>query len=145
MTQNFTDEIRDKIEFFQFPVIDPEVPIAEDAPTDTIHIPVRAANKADARRFLAFIAEKEQQEKINDALLNIPPHKEAKTRDDKYLNKGSAMLAAAAGTAQFYDRDTTPEMAKTGMQGFQEFMVKPDNLDAILERLEKARQRIFKE
>ena len=30
------------------------------------------------------------------------------------------------------------------MEGFQEFMVKPENLDAILERLEKARARIYK-
>ncbi len=30
------------------------------------------------------------------------------------------------------------------MEGFQEFMVKPENLDAILERLEKTRQRVYK-
>ena len=35
-------------------------------------------------------------------------------------------------------------MAKMGMEGFQEFMVKPGNVDKILERLEKARQRIYK-
>jgi multiple sugar transport system substrate-binding protein len=35
-------------------------------------------------------------------------------------------------------------MAKVGMEGFQEFMVRPENLDKILARLEKARQRIYK-
>jgi multiple sugar transport system substrate-binding protein len=30
------------------------------------------------------------------------------------------------------------------MEGFQEFMVKPDKLDAILERLEKVRARVYK-
>jgi multiple sugar transport system substrate-binding protein len=35
-------------------------------------------------------------------------------------------------------------MAKVGMEGFQEFMVKPENLDAILTRLETARKRIYK-
>jgi multiple sugar transport system substrate-binding protein len=54
------------------------------------------------------------------------------------------MLNAAAGTAQFYDRDTDPAMAKAGMKGFQEFMVHPDRLDKILEQLEKVRQRVFK-
>jgi multiple sugar transport system substrate-binding protein len=34
-------------------------------------------------------------------------------------------------------------MARIGMQGFQEFMIRPDRLEAILERLERARQRIF--
>jgi multiple sugar transport system substrate-binding protein len=35
-------------------------------------------------------------------------------------------------------------MAKAGMEGFQEFMVKPENVDAILERLEKVRQKVYK-
>ncbi|WP_421723667.1 ABC transporter substrate-binding protein [Bauldia sp.] len=143
ITPNFPDEVKDDMDFFQFPIIDASVPIAEDAPTDTIHIPTRAENKDNARKFLAFVAQQDQQQKINEAMLRLPPHKGAKAKDDKYLNKGAAMLSAAAGTAQFYDRDTTPEMAKIGMEGFQEFMVRPDNIDEILERLEKARQRIF--
>lgn len=39
------------------------------------------------------------------------------------------------GVAQFFDRDFPAEMAKVGMEGLQEFMVRPDNLDAILKRL----------
>lgn len=35
-------------------------------------------------------------------------------------------------------------MAKAGMEGFQQFMVKPDKLDAILERLDKVRARAYK-
>jgi multiple sugar transport system substrate-binding protein len=55
------------------------------------------------------------------------------------------MLSTAdGGIAQFFDRDAPAEMAKVGMEGFQEFMVRPENLDKILERLEKARQRIYK-
>jgi multiple sugar transport system substrate-binding protein len=34
-------------------------------------------------------------------------------------------------------------MAKIGMEGFQQFMVQPDQLDAILDRLEKARARVY--
>jgi multiple sugar transport system substrate-binding protein len=34
-------------------------------------------------------------------------------------------------------------MAKLGMEGFQQFMMQPEQLDNILERLEKARQRIY--
>jgi len=30
------------------------------------------------------------------------------------------------------------------MEGFQEFMVKPDKIDAILARLEKVRTRVYK-
>ena len=44
---------------------------------------------------------------------------------------------------RFYDRDTKAEMASIGMEAFQEFMVKPERLEKILERLEKARQRLY--
>ena len=141
----FPEDIADKMGFFQFPVINPDIPIYEDAPTDTLHIPAQAENKEDARRFLAFIARPDNQTALNEAIGNLPPHKDATVPDDPYLQAGFQMLSEAEGLAQFYDRDTDPEMAKLGMQGFQEFMVKPDRLDSILNRLEKARQRIFKE
>jgi multiple sugar transport system substrate-binding protein len=35
-------------------------------------------------------------------------------------------------------------MAKEGMKGFQEFMVKPDREKQIRKRIEKVRKRIFK-
>ncbi len=134
----------DKMGFFQFPVIDSAIPMSEDAPMDTAHIPSKAKNKEDARKFLAYIARPEVQTKINAALQQIPTHKDAKAMSDPFLDKGVAMLGAAAGTAQFFDRDTTPAMAKEGMKGFQEFMVKPERMQKILERLEKVRKREFK-
>ncbi|WP_406610261.1 ABC transporter substrate-binding protein [Agarivorans sp. JK6] len=144
ITPNFPDEVKDKMGFFQFPIIDPTVGVAEDAPMDTLHIPAKAKNKEDARKYLAFMARPENQTKINKALLQIPPNKKAKAADNEFLNKGVAMLGSASGTAQFYDRDTDPAMAKAGMKGFQEFMVHPDRLDKILKGLEKTRQRTFK-
>ena len=144
ITPNFPEEMKGKMGFFQFPQIDSAVPMAEDAPMDTIHIPTKAKNKADARKFLKFVAQAEIQELINGKILQIPTNGKAPTVDNEFLNIGVKMLADASGTAQFYDRDTTPAMAKEGMKGFQEFMVKPERLDKILKRLEKVRQREFK-
>jgi hypothetical protein len=49
--------------------------------------------------------------------------------------------------AQFYDRDTTPEMANKGMDAFMEIWEKhsPADIDRICARLEKDRQDIFSE
>ncbi len=77
-------------------------------------------------------------------MLQIPTNSKAKVKDDPFLNLGVKVLGEASGTAQFYDRDTDPSMAKEGMKGFQEYMVNPDRIDKILERVEKVRQRIFK-
>ncbi|MGB5998839.1 MAG: carbohydrate ABC transporter substrate-binding protein, partial [Marinomonas sp.] len=98
----------------------------------------------DARKFLKFMARAENQTLVNAALLQIPTNKHASAVDNYFLNKGVEVLSNASGTAQFYDRDTHPNMAKEGMKGFQEFMVKPERLDKILNRLEKVRQRTFK-
>lgn len=134
----------DQLDFFQFPEITAGIPVAEEAPTDTIHIPANAPNKEDAKRFLAFVARADVQTKINNTLGQLPINSGSTVADDKFLNAGFEMLSAAdGGIAQFFDRDAPAEMAKVGMEGFQEFMVKPDRLDAILERLEKARQRIY--
>lgn len=131
-------------DFFQFPQIDPGVGMYEDAPTDTVHIPSRAKNKEDARRFLAYVADADVQTKLNLGLNQLPPNARAEAGDNKFLVQGLDMLSAADGTAQFYDRDTDPAMAKEGMKGFQEFMINPDRLDRILENLEKVRQRVFR-
>ncbi len=135
----------DQLGFFQFPVITPGVALAEDAPTDTMHIPAAAKNKEDALKFLAYLARADVQTEINNTLGQLPVNSGAGVADDVFLTAGAKMLANAdGGIAQFFDRDAPAEMAKMGMEGFQEFMVKPERLDAILERLEKARLRIYK-
>jgi len=54
------------------------------------------------------------------------------------------MLSTATNLAQFYDRDAPAEMAKAGMQGFQEFMVHPERLEKILKRLDNIQKRVYK-
>ncbi|MEC8131341.1 MAG: extracellular solute-binding protein [Pseudomonadota bacterium] len=134
----------DQIDFFQFPEITPGMPRAEEAPADALFIPSGAKNKADARKFLAFVARPEVQSEWNIAIGQLPPNSKAEVGDDKFIQEGMATVSTAAGLAQFYDRDAPAEMAKAGMEGFQEFMVKPDRLDAILKRLDKVQKKVYK-
>jgi multiple sugar transport system substrate-binding protein len=131
---------------FQFPAITPGIPMAEEAPTDTIHLTAGAKNVVDAKRFLAYAARPDVQTAWNAALGQLPTNSGAEVSDDKFLNQAFAMLNndAPGGVAQFYDRDTKAEMASIGMEAFQEFMVKPERLEKILARLEKARQKLYK-
>ncbi|WP_439562522.1 ABC transporter substrate-binding protein [Roseinatronobacter sp.] len=133
----------DQLGFYQFPEITPGIPMAEDAPTDTLHIPAQAQNKEAARAFLQYVASAENQTIVNEVLGQLPINRNAQVADDKFIQAGFEMLSnATGGIAQFFDRDTDAEMASAGMEGFQEFMVMPDNLDAILTRLERVRQRV---
>ncbi|MGR3484375.1 MAG: ABC transporter substrate-binding protein [Paracoccaceae bacterium] len=137
----------DQIDFYQFPAINPDVELAEDAPTDTFHIPSGAQNKEAAREFLRFVVSAENQTLINNGenLGQLPVNASSSVDDDEFLNQGFEMLSnnAPGGVAQFFDRDAPAEMASVAMEGFQEFMVFPDNLDDILERLEEARGDIY--
>ncbi|WP_445681845.1 ABC transporter substrate-binding protein [Radicibacter daui] len=135
---------QDQLGFFPFPEITKGLPRAEDAPTETLHMPTNAPNKADAKKFLALLATPEVQLGMNKILGQLPVNNKAPVPDDPYLKAGFEMLSTADGLAQFYDRDAPAEMAKVGMDGFQEYMVKPDRREQILERLEKARERIYK-
>lgn len=136
----------DNLGFMVFPEITPGLPRAEEAPTDTIHIPAGAKNVDDAKTFLAYIASAEAQTKWNTAQGQLPVNNGSSVNaEDPFLVAGFEMLSTAdGGIAQFFDRDAPAEMAKAGMEGFQEFMVKPENLDQILDRLEKTRQRVYK-
>ncbi len=135
----------DNLGFMPFPTINPDVARAEEAPTDTIHIPSGATNVEDAKTFLAFIASADAQTKLNAAIGQLPINSGSTVAaDDPFISAGFELLSTTpGGIAQFFDRDAPAEMAKIGMEGFQEFMVLPENLDAILERLEAARQRIY--
>jgi multiple sugar transport system substrate-binding protein len=135
----------DNLGFMVFPEITPGIPRAEEAPTDTIHITAGAKNVPDAKTFLAYVASAEAQTKLNSAIGQLPTNKNA-TVDaaDPFISAGFESLSSAYALAQFFDRDAPAEMAKAGMEGFQEFMVKPERLPEILDRLEKVRGTAYK-
>lgn len=133
----------DDIGFFQFPIINPSVGVFEDAPTDAYLVPSGAENVEEAKLFIEFVSRPEILADFAYDLGNIPPNKYSRPPTDRFTIAGFDMLNNADGLAQFYDRDTNPEMAAVGMEGFQEFMVNPDRVSAIRERLEAERQKIF--
>ena len=135
----------DNLGFMAFPEITPGIPRSEDAPTDTIHIPAGAKNVADAKTFLAFVASADAQTKLNAAIGQLPTNKNSTvSADDPFISAGFKMLSTAHALSQFFDRDAPAEMAKAGMEGIQQFLVQPEELDNILARLEQVRAQVYK-
>jgi len=135
-------------DFFRFPIIDASVPIGEDAPTDCYFISEGSMNTEEAELLMAFLGSKEVSEIAVSELGRLVPSTEV----DQSLytpeqQKGADMLAGADYVAQFYDRDTTPEMADKGMTAFQAFWADTSeaNIDAILAQLEADRAVFFAE
>jgi len=141
---SFPKDQQEQIAFAPFPQIVGDMPRYEDFALNSIHVPKNAKNKQGARDFLAYFYQPENLGAFIEAESGIPPRNDCPPSKDPLVNMAVDSLKNVAGTAQYYDRDTDPDMAQEGLKGFQEFMVKPERRDQILERLEGTRKRIFK-
>ncbi|MBX7237574.1 MAG: ABC transporter substrate-binding protein [Caldilineales bacterium] len=146
ITDSYPDEAENDLDFFRFPIIDPALPVGEDAPTDGYFMSANARNPEGGEAFLANFGSKAVQQRALDELGRLP------TRTDVDISKVSAatqkgikLIQSADFIAQFYDRDTTPPMAEAGMDGFMRFWDDPSSIDKILADLEAERQRILAE
>ncbi|MBP1703324.1 MAG: putative transporter substrate binding protein [Chloroflexi bacterium] len=146
VVDSYPDELESDLDFFRFPIIDPNQPIGEDAPTDGFFVSANAGNPVEAEAFMAYLGSKEVQQQAFEEMGRLP------TRTDVDISsatpptqKGIALIQGADFIAQFYDRDTTPPMAEAGMDAFMRFWDDPTQLDALLEELEAERQRILAE
>ncbi len=136
----------EKIDFFRFPIIDPAVPVGEDAPTDGYFIAANAQHLEEGKALLAYFGSAEGQQFFADTLGRLPTNMEVDTSGFTDMQrKGLELIQGADFVAQFYDRDTTPEMADEGMNGMMEFWDNPDSIGDILARLEQVRQEVFAE
>lgn len=134
-----------QIGYFQFPIIDPAVPTAEEGPIESLHIPTKAKNKVDARRFLAFAGTPQISAKLAEGLGSLPANSKSAAPEEPISKIGFEILSATqGGIAQFYDRDMNKEMADEGMKGMQKFLNDPSALDDVLKQLEQTRKRIYK-
>jgi ABC-type glycerol-3-phosphate transport system substrate-binding protein len=140
-------EIIDDLDFFRFPIMDPSVPIGEDAPTDGYFIAANSQNPEAAKAFLAYLGSVEVQTYNAEKLGRLPTHTGVdRSMFNEAQQKGLALIDGADYVAQFYDRDTRPEVADMGMNVFMEFWDDPGNtarLAEMLAELDAYRMEVF--
>ena len=142
IVNNLPEETQAQLDFYQFPPIDPSLELGEDAPTEIIFMPANAQNVENGKKFMAFFAQPENLTAMNNVLGQLSTHAGSAAPSDRFQKAGSEMLSKSK-TAQFFDRDTTPEMAKAAMQLMVDFMLEPESMMEILEEIEEERSRIF--
>jgi multiple sugar transport system substrate-binding protein/raffinose/stachyose/melibiose transport system substrate-binding protein len=148
ITDSVPDEIESDYDFVRFPIINPDMPIGIDAPTDGYFMSAAAGNMEGGMDFLAFLGSKEAQQFAADELGRLPTRTDVDVSNfTEAQQKGIALVQEADLVLQFYDRDTTPEMAEVGLNAFAEFIADPMNadVDAILADMEENRLRIAEE
>ena len=145
IAKGFPPKQKEVMGYFQVPAIDAAITGAEEGPIESLHIPSRARNKADARRFLAFAGTPAISAKLAEGLGSLPANSKSAPPEEPISRIGFDILSnTKGGIAQFYDRDMTKEMADEGMKGMQKFVNDPKALDDILAQLERTRKRIYK-
>ena len=140
----FPENERSLLGFAPFPEIVPGVGPFENISYNSIHIPSGSKNKGLARDFLAFFYRPENLVQFLKSEVGLSPRNDVKEPPNVLLDQAREAFKNIKGSAQFYDRDTDPDMAQVGLNAFQEFMVAPERRKTIQERLEAARKRIYK-
>ena len=140
VSASFPEIVRPVIDYQKFPTIDAGQAAAEAAPTDTFQVAARAKNKADARRFLKFASSSAASAKLAKAMGSFPTNKFAPVAGTVLdLASYKALTDAKTNVVQGFDRDVPADMAAAGIKGFQEFFAKPDQMYAVMNRLDATR------
>lgn len=135
-------DVKDKIDFFKFPVFEGRTEYAVDTPTDGFMIPKNAKNKEAAKKFMAYLATAEAQEMFCKPLGRLAANKKVPVPSAD-AQRGLDMVLGAKTAMQFYDRDAPEEMAAKGMNAIVDIITNPSQLDSILTALDKERVRIY--
>jgi ABC-type glycerol-3-phosphate transport system substrate-binding protein len=136
----------DDYDFFEFPVINPNVPKAVVGPVDGLVISANAANVKGAEELITFMvsdtAVQGDWAKIQGAL-------SANTKVDPaiytpVMKKALDTINAAKAFAFNYDLATPPPVAEVGLSMFAKFMDNPAGYEALLDESQKAAAEAFK-
>ncbi|GAA0382524.1 extracellular solute-binding protein [Microbispora corallina] len=135
LADSMPDDVKADISFFQFPIVDPAVPVAEEAPLDGFIASARSADPDGALAFLKYAATPAAQElylKISQNTV-IPANSQAKSPySTPLLEKGRAMVAAAADVTQFFNRDSNDDQLNALTTALVKFIDKPGDAAGIL-------------
>ena len=85
----FPPNVKQEMGYYRFPIIDPKVPTAEDGPVESLHIPTKAKNKADAHTFLAFVETPEMGAKLAEGLGSLSANSKSPEPDDPISRIGA--------------------------------------------------------
>ena len=131
---------RSDLGFFQFPVIDPAVPVSEEAPTDGFMVSAKTTRPALAKRFLEFVAGAKGQTLLlqGEGATSLAVNPDATDDTDALSDQGKKMLLSASQVTQFFNRDAGDAQQTPADTALTQFIAQPNNLDAILKAWQAA-------
>ncbi|GLY98864.1 ABC transporter substrate-binding protein [Actinoplanes sp. NBRC 103695] len=125
----------DDLDFFRVPVIDKNVPLAEEAPTDGYFASAKSRNAQGAKDLIGYLAAPEQQQKFIELSKssNLPTSSKVDTtRFSPLVQKGIKMLGESASLTQFFNRDSSDQLQTVADTALTKFLDAPEDVDKIL-------------
>ncbi len=144
LSESREDGLPETLDFFSFPILNPDVPRGEIVHVYGSFMPVDAEHPIEARRFLAYLGGVESQTSNVETLGRVASNMEVDPSlyNDVY-NRGLQFVQEADHITQLYEFNTRPAMAAAGLRSFVRFMGNPEEIDEVMEELEAARLRAF--
>ncbi|EGX57712.1 family 1 extracellular solute-binding protein [Streptomyces zinciresistens K42] len=138
-------DVLDDIDFFRFPVIDPKVPLAEEAPTDGYFASARTGRRDGVLDLLRYLATAEAQETYikGSSGTVLPCHPDAQDSGTALVRKGRAHIEEAVEITQFFNRDSSDALQPTADNALAKFLAKPKEIDGILRDWQRDAEKIW--
>lgn len=125
-------------DFFVFPVIDKNIPEVAVGPVDGLVLTKGSANLEFAKKVLSYFGEMEPQKKISEGSGAFAPSSQVPSNFYSPLKKRILdEIESAEYWAFNYDLATPLSIANKGMDSFNEIIAFPDQVDEILNNLQK--------
>jgi len=132
-------------DFFPFPVIDRDIPVAALGVIDGLVMPKRGANPAGAKASLIHMAQIDSQKVFSRGSGALAPN--AQVEDSFYSDiqrRVRAEIARSEGFAFNFDLSTPPPVANLGLDAFSEFLAFPGSYPQIVRSLADGAEAYFK-
>lgn len=138
-------DVLSDIDFFQFPILDEKVPVAEEGPTDGFFASSRTPHRKQVLEWLTYVATAEAQELYikNSSGTVLPTNPAAKDSGTPLVQKGRALLRDAKELTQFFNRDSSDALQPTADAALIRFIQRPDELSAILTDWQAAAEKVW--
>jgi len=136
----------DDLDFFRVPVIDPSVPLAEEAPTDGYFASAKSRNPQGAKDLLAYLASAPAQQQFIELAKssNLPTSPTVDTtKFSPLVQKGIKMLNESKAITQFFNRDSSDELQTTADTALTKFLDRPGDVNKILTEWQAAAKKVI--
>jgi multiple sugar transport system substrate-binding protein len=146
MTSALPKEAADDIDFFRVPIIDPNVPAAEEGPTDGYFASAKTRNPQGAKELLTYLASAPAQQQFIELSKsgNLPTSSQVDTSTfTPLVQKGIKLLGDAKSLTQFFNRDSSDELQTTADTALTKFLDKPGDVNAILTEWQASAKKVL--